>query len=342
MAPQLNSAKRRKTLLSSAKKTAGRRLMVNPVAGNEVHHYTCEPEMCRNVVKEYGDVTTYPCGATSVVDPHFSNGRCINCDAVRFVMDTWSLANARVAIEENRRADPVPPLTHAMVLSLIEQLGFQPEDVLRLENDWDPYKPMRKRSRVNNEVVYTAPNTIVQQYNNLEGRLSQKRGSRPMFEFGEFNPEGDDPMEASVRYRTENTKNEMMLHIIFTALADGLINQEWLNLAISNYGIVRMTNGRWEDMSSASGIDVQELHQKFQLQGLLYSQEVNEANYKYSPKRLHDVNAGIVGGLPVHSHAVRMTAINGNNNAANANGHGNANGTGPQIPDNLANVTQSP
>ena len=321
MAPQLNSAKRRRVLLDSVKRTSGRRLKVN-TADKETHYYVCDPKYCRNIVKEYGDITTYPCGAQCVIDSHFSNGRCLECDAVRFILDTWSLENARKASEEKREPDAVPPLTHEILLAIIKSLDFTPEDVLRLPDTWNPYQRMSKRSSIiSDELIYSRC-SIVEYYERHSEKRLHKRGKRPPFELGDFNPQADDPIEAALHQRVENTKNEMMQHIILTAIADGRINQMYLNMVMYNYGICGPNQQDIKDLQQASGINVTELYEKFQLrrERNTTQREVNMEHYKYSPlnmmyiSRYRDIHYDIP-----HPYQARMKAFKTPNNKSDEN-----------------------
>lgn len=288
MTPALNriihNRNHNRTLPPIAKATGSRNLKVNP-KDKSTYSYRCPPENCRSVVKEYGDTTIYPCGRYSTCDPHFQGNNCIECDAIRFILDTWAIANQRRAAERCEAPEPVPPLTHAVIKAVLETMHVMPEQVRELPDTWDPYQRItRYCNLLGSEVV--SDRSFVECYNDLS-TLEKKRGERPPLQFGDYSPTTHDPMLASVALRRENTYREVMQHIICQAVADGLINQSYINKAVENYGIVPDGHNLHNTLTNICGIRVSEVYELFQVEHDDDDEiEMTLDHYEYSPAHM--------------------------------------------------------
>lgn len=283
MPPTLNDPPRR-PIAPTETCTSQRNIKVNPKdKGN--HTYTCDLEDCRVHVKEYGDMTRYPCGRYSYVDPHFQGDKCDECDAVRFIMDSWSAENHRRAAENYAEVAKVPPLTHDLALLVLEQMGVSIKNLREMGNAWTPYQKIQRYSPMFERYI-DSELTFVQQYELMEP-LVKKRGERPPIQYGHFNPMKDDPKVASIRYRDEMTKKEIMQYILLTAVTDGLIDQPYINMALANFGIVPKGHRNMDAFDIASGLDGNEMYNIFQLvnKGGSNKTEVPLKGYLFSPAR---------------------------------------------------------
>lgn len=123
--------------------------------------------------------------------------------------------------------------------------------------------------------------------------MLKKRGERPPIQFGDDNPLKDDPMQASLRYREENTKKEIMQHVIFISMNDGVIDQGFINKVLQNFGIVPENHEHHQAFCDVSGVVVGDMYEIFQLEDKdeagQQQSEVSLDGYVFSPARMVNV-----------------------------------------------------
>ena len=277
----------------------------NPFNANEVN---------RGHAKEYGDATVFPCGHVNFQEDHYH--KCEPCQIVRTIMDAWE--NATIKITEHQEKT-VPHLTAAGVFYILRKIGVSHEHVMTQPMDWNPYKPFVWKNDANG-------NTEQSEVTFADGYKNLKPGQKLMYTCAKLSLPEDfefdihNSRQIPVKHRELTMKSQMMEYVVLNALHDGLIDQNYVNKVIANYGVVppsddTTTGATSEELSAFSGVDMDTLYNS--MQDLKVNppnvRGVSVADFAYSPRRMYAIQQeedGIaMGGELPYSRHQRLSSL---------------------------------
>ena len=260
-----------KTVNSSQKKAASR--------GIEVA-YTL-PTAFRGHAKECGDATIFPCGKVIHVDSHIRD--CEQCDAMRFIMDSWQTELKSRSTDDTWEKPPA--VTMACMQVVLKKMSVTWAEVRSQADDWNPFKPVMQVDEMTMEKEPTSQ-TIVQVYEALPAAKKQL-GIRPSLPYpAGFELCSKTAKVAPVMQAQLNTKNEAMVYLIENAINDGLINQDCINAVMLNCGLVPQDHEEYEDLVVTSKGSLDKVYKSFQFGLAPSADEFTLSGLQHSPRAL--------------------------------------------------------
>lgn len=258
--------------------------------------------------KEYGDPTCYPCGKHTIVDDH-TNSCPDGCDAMRAIMDSWETRNKRLG--KGGQYEKPPPISFACAKLVCAKLGVEMSDISAQERFWDVSMPLKLLDPMMGKWT-TQSKTFLEVYNELSDfeKMMGMRPPLPTLQVEELS--GDTAPSFPYKHKVLNTKTEAMEYLLGTAMKDGVLTQEYVNMVLENYGVVESRNGSgYDDLCQVSGIYLQEVYNEFQIPKAKDddpNQDVITEHYEISPRLLHEHKAnGYSETVPiVHSKETRL------------------------------------
>jgi len=252
MSSSQRSNKKRKTAykrvpedapLSSNKSTASRKLGVTYEASLDKRTHAIE----------YGDGAAFACGAVTYQHDHIA--KCGQCDAFRFIMDTWQKYLDDTYGTDDRRFPPA--LTLAGTEVVLKKMGVSWEDVRAQVDSWNPSKPFRLYNKARGRMV-DSDKTLLEAWNEESGsnKAYALRPNLPMMP--NFLMDAKNSALVTEEHRRLMTAFNAMEFVLRTAVADGVLNQEYVNMCLENFGIFgeEAAPGDVKVNSDASGMDV--------------------------------------------------------------------------------------
>ena len=242
MAPKRKSfadtavAKRRKTSTGRKKRASSRNIGVT----FEV------PEKKRGHVKEYGDPTVFPCGSRCIVDQHYRD--CDECNAVRFIMDSWLKANQERTAHGESVVQP-PALTFAAIEKVLNKMNISFNTINLQADTWNPYTPvcLAYDKELNEEDSSESDSdfdecstskTFAETWEELREKdhAFGIRGELPL-PHG-FCVETSTAATVPILHNAMNAGSQFSEYLIMTAVNDGVLSQDYINAVATNFGIV--------------------------------------------------------------------------------------------------------
>ena len=317
------------------------------VSARKLDHHFQTSVSERGVAKEYGDGTLYACGSQpTYVDSHYQN--CKKCMPFCFVMDSWECVQ-----KKQSHYTPPPAITFAAFLDITREMGIEPKQFLMQDQSWDVSKPVKfiKAAKTGKKKKKAETKlSFVQAWEayDAEDKVTALRPKLPA-------PTGYSlgPARASThvhQIRNHNTYTEALEYLVYNALQDGVITQDYVNLVLNNFGLMAETEDEeetqtYEKLCAASGVDVDKLYKVFQIPTA--DGEVDTSMFHNSPRVSAALRNRLAGNdiddfpLTVHNKAARLAAANRTNRTNRTNRANRANRTNTTNTTNRTNRTNT-
>lgn len=251
--------------------------------------YECE-HPTRIHAFEYGDQVVFPCGAESIIQDHTAKCKHDGCDAHRFIMDTWQ---RKLDDSYGEGEEEPPPLTLAGINKVLKIMGSNHSEVKRMPDSWDPSQPILFFDQTMNKYV-PHRKTFFEIWDELS-HSEQNFCLRPALPMPSWRlmskTQGG---VAPLIHRQFNTHVEAMEYVLKTAVADGVLKQQYINVVLEQYGIFKkppsyvphtaVSQGLFKNCQAIAAIDMEEAFQQFQFgTGHQANMSVTYDNLQYSP-----------------------------------------------------------